>query len=63
MRGINEIKRIFNAAIEAVKPHGLIKNKIVFSNNELTVGDETFVVNKNCHVIGMKVDASLIIHN
>ena len=60
--GLLEMKNIFKAAIDAVKPSALIWNRLKFSNNHLHIDDKQFEINdsiikidKNCYVVGIYV--------
>jgi len=48
-----EIKNIFKAAVDAVKPSALILNRLKFSNNRLFIGDSDVSIDKNCYVVGI----------
>lgn len=51
--GIQEIKNVFKAAVEFVKPSKLIDSHIKCVNNIVHIGEEIEIqVNQNCHVIG-----------
>ena len=52
MPGLQDVKRIFTSAVEAVKPYALIQKKINCLNNQLCIGGETLDLNKNCLVVG-----------
>jgi len=51
--GIQEMKNVFKAGVESVKPSKLISNQIKCVNNTVHIGEEIKIkVNENCHVIG-----------
>ena len=51
--GIQEMKNVFKAAVESVKPSKLIGSQIKCVNNTVHIGEEIKIqVNQNCHVIG-----------
>lgn len=50
---INEIKLIYKAAVEAVKPEALVSKAVKCSGNQIQIQDgESLELNGNCHVIG-----------
>ena len=57
LAGIHEMKQVFKAAVESVKPSALISNKIKCSNNKVYVTGEDIEiqVNNNCHIIGISI--------
>ena len=54
--GLLEMKNIFKAAVDAVKPGALIWNKLKFSNNRLFIEDSEIVIDNNCYVVGISVE-------
>jgi len=48
--GLLEIKSIFKAAVDAVRPGALIRNRLRFSNNRLFIEDHQVSVDNNCYV-------------
>ena len=54
--GLLEMKNIFKAAVDAVKPGALIWNKLTFSNNRLFIEDSEIVIDNNCYVVGISVE-------
>ena len=52
--GIQEMKRVFQAAVESVKPNKLISSQIkCIDNSTVHIGEDIEIqLNKNCHVIG-----------
>jgi uncharacterized protein YuzE len=51
---INEIRLIYKAAVDAVKPGQLVNQAVRCSGNVVKVKEELEIeVDKNCHVIGI----------
>ncbi|KAJ8931308.1 hypothetical protein NQ314_015810 [Rhamnusium bicolor] len=48
----SELKGIFLKSVEAVQPQRLIRNKVRLRDCHLTVGGDTYVLNKPCYVVG-----------
>lgn len=56
MSMMNEIRLIYNAAVDAVRPGVLVNQAVKRSDNTVRIQDELeLTVNKNCHVIGIDV--------
>ncbi|XP_067010001.2 glycerate kinase [Anabrus simplex] len=64
-----DLMSIFNAAVSSVLPHQLIRNTLKVSGQTLQVGNEEYVLKKNCYVVGfgkavlgMSVETENILH-
>lgn len=53
MNTVNEIKHIFKAAVDAVRPSSLVSRAIKYANNVVHIQESTeYEINHNCHMIG-----------